>query len=96
MGDCLVVVNLFTRPLGSVIKNPYLYDCQWISPRRVQDNTVLQRVDSSLLYSMGESITQVGVHLLLIFQSSRPLLKTMNPIGCRLRCNPQTNTLNYK
>jgi hypothetical protein len=34
-------------------------------------------------------VRQVGVHLLLIFQSSRPLLKTMNPIGSRLRYNPQ-------
>ena len=50
----------------------------------------------ALYCSMGESIRQVGVYLLLIFQSSRPLLKTMNPIGCRLRYNPQTNTLNYK
>ena len=55
-------------------------------PRRVREVYSLAegRLRPALICSNGESTRQVGVHSLLIFQSSR------------LRCDPQTNTLRYK
>ena len=72
MGECFV--------MSYIIRT---FDLSMIKFETGQGNKFFsKRVDSDLPCSLvwGKYIRQVGVYLLLIFQSSR------------LRCNPQTNT----
>ena len=71
MGECFVVSYIIRTFILSVVQSE-------TGPR--QHSLVEGRLHPALYCSKGESIRQVGVHLLLIFQSSR------------MRCDPQTNT----